>query len=180
MSSYVRRVLPLLLTAAGAASLLTGASVAAAHGKHHQRASAWDKQWLMSSIEGDRFEIQGGKLAQGKGTNPKVRALGARLVKDHSESLASAIALAHKLGVEVPKTPSPSQQWELSVVSSFSGAEFDRWYAALEVQDHIQDIQEATDEVTDGRNRKVRKDANEEIPVLRQHLALSKAALASS
>jgi putative membrane protein len=183
MSSHLRRVLPLLLTAAGAA-LLAGAPGAAAHGKHHhrhhQRASAWDKQWLMSSIEGDRFEIQGGKLAQEKGTNPKVRALGARLVKDHSESLASAVALAHKLGVEVPKSPSPSQQWELRVVSSFSGGEFDRWYSDLEVQDHMQDIQEATDEVTDGTNRKVRKDAKEEIPVLRQHLELSKDALASS
>jgi putative membrane protein len=186
--SYVRRVLPLLVTAASAA-LLAGASIAVANGRHHRhphhhghhkRVSAWDKQWLMMSIEGDRFEIQGGKLAQQKGTNPKVRDLGARLVKDHSESLAGAVALAHKLGVEVPDSPSPSQQWELRVVSSFSGGDFDRWYADLEVQDHMQDIQEATDEVNDGTNHKVRKEAKDEIPVLQEHLQLAKDALASS
>src|SRR4051794_23676078 len=40
------------------------------HGKccHGKRYSAWDEEWLMTSIEGDRFEIAGGQLAQQKGT----------------------------------------------------------------------------------------------------------------
>src|SRR3954466_12706974 len=130
----------LVLTAAAIACL---GSTGVAGAKAHHSYSAWDEQWLMMSIEGDRFEIQGGQLAQQKGTTEKVRALGARLVKDHSESLATAIALAEKLGIEVPDSPSPSQQWELRAVAQFTGRQFDRWYADLEVQDHIQDITEA-------------------------------------
>jgi hypothetical protein len=33
-----------------------------------------------------------------------VRALGQRLVEDHSKSLADAVHLAHRLGVKVPGT----------------------------------------------------------------------------
>ena len=35
-------------------------------------------------------------------------------------------------------------------MAQFDGSDFDRWYADLEVQDHIQDIQEAKDEVKSG------------------------------
>jgi putative membrane protein len=144
---------------------------------HHDQFSAWDEEWLKMSIEGDRFEIQGGKLAQEKGTTEKVRELGATLVKDHTKSLKDAVEVAEDLGIEVPSEPSPSQQWELRAVAQFSGAEFDRWYADLEVQDHKQDIQEAEDEVDKGCNRDVRKLAKDDIPVLEEHLRLAQAAL---
>jgi putative membrane protein len=137
--------------------------------------SAWDEQWLMGAIEGDRFEIAGGKLAQQKGTVQQTRDLGARLVKDHTESLADATKLARQLGIDVPDSPSPSQEWELRAVAQFGGAAFDHQYADLEVQDHTQDIQEANDEVSDGCNPKVRAAARKELPVLKEHLRLAKA-----
>jgi putative membrane protein len=153
--------------------------------KHHKpcdqgRFSAWDEEWLMMSIQGDRFEIAGGKLAQTKGTIPEVRQLGARLVADHTKSLQDAIEVARKLGIEVPDSPSPTQKWQLRVVATFSGRDFDRWYSDLEVQDHKQDIKEAQDEVEKGCNRKVRQNAKDDLPVLREHLALAQAALAAS
>jgi putative membrane protein len=144
-----------------------------------ERFSAWDEEWLMMSIEGDRFEIAGGMLAQHKATTQIVRDLGARLVADHTKSLQDAVDLATKLGIEVPSEPSPSQQWELRAVAQFSGKAFDRWYSDLEVQDHIQDIQETSDEVEKGCNPDVRQEARDDLPVLQQHLELAKAALAA-
>jgi putative membrane protein len=175
-----RRLFGLAVTICAVAALAT-ASIASAHGRHHSRhhVSAWDKEWLMSSIEGDRFEIAGGKIAEQKATNAQVKALGARLVADHSKSLASAVALARRLHIDVPDSPSPSEQWELKTVSRFSGAAFDKSYADLEVQDHIQDIQETSDEVDMGSNRAVRNEAKTDLPVLKQHLALARAALAA-
>src|SRR3954470_7008672 len=72
--------------------------------------SPLDKYMLQSSIQGDRFEIAGGQLAQSKGTSDAVKALGARLVKDHSKSLSEAVKLAKDLKISVPKTPTPSQE----------------------------------------------------------------------
>jgi putative membrane protein len=187
------RALPLLAVALVVGALSTG-SLAIAHGDHQKsgdspqrcdkscsqhRYSAWDEQWLMMSIEGDRFEIQGGKLAMHKATTQKVRDLAETLVKDHTESLKESTDLARKLGIKVPSEPSPTQQWELRAVSQFSGKDFDRWYSDLEVQDHKQDIQEAKDEVEKGCNPDVREDAKGEIPTLQKHLKLAEEALAS-
>jgi putative membrane protein len=103
--------------------------------------SPLDEYMLQSSIQGDRFEIAGGQLAQSKAATPATKALGARLVKDHSKSLADAIKVAKRLKISVPKTPSPSQEWELEIVGGLAGTSFDAAYAKLEVQDHKQDIE---------------------------------------
>jgi putative membrane protein len=187
------RALPLLAVALLIGALSSG-SFAIAHDEHHNgtsaqngdtncgkhRFSAWDEQWLMMSIEGDLFEIQGGKLAQEKGTTQKVRELGATLVKDHTESLEESTDLAKELGIEVPTEPSPTQQWQLQAVAQFSGTAFDRWYAYLEVKDHMQDIKEAQDEVEKGCNEEVRENAEDEIPTLQKHLKLAEEALADA
>jgi putative membrane protein len=187
------RLLP-LLAATLVLGLLGTASLTLAHGNAtDQRSSglkdqhcgdhefsAWDEEWLMMSIQGDLFEIQGGKLAQEKATRQIVRDLGARLVKDHTKSLHDAVQVAHELGIPVPDEPSPTQQWELRAVAQFHGSEFDRWYSDLEVQDHIQDIQETQDEVDKGCNDKVRQLAKDDLPVLKKHLELARAALAAS
>jgi putative membrane protein len=142
--------------------------------------SAWDEEWLMMSIQGDRFEIQGGNLAQKKATTQIVRDLGARLVKDHTKSLQDATDVADQLGIDVPDKPSPTQQWQLRAVAQFQGADFDKWYSDLEVQDHLQDIQEAQDEVDKGCNDQIKQLAEDDLPVLQQHLELARAALAAS
>jgi putative membrane protein len=136
--------------------------------------SAQDATWLTTSIQGDRFEITGGTAAQTRAATAPMKAFGARLVRDHSKSLKDAERAARRFGIDVPKTPSPSEQWELRTVGAFSGAAFDRSYADLEVQDHIQDIQETKDEISDGCNGTVRGLARDDLPVLRQHLAIAR------
>src|SRR5579884_3465469 len=139
-----------------------------------------DVTWLQTSISGDRFEIDGGKIALSKTHNPKVIELAQTLIKDHTQSLQSAIELAAKLGIDVPSEPTPSMQWELEEVGELSGTAFDHDYSELEVQDHIQDIQETTDEVKMGCNDEVRDEASKDIPMLQYHLQLAQEALASA
>jgi putative membrane protein len=73
--------------------------------------------------------------------------------------------------------PTPSMSWELSVVQSMTGKSFDQWYAKLEVQDHVQDIQDATEAAKQATNPSVRAEAKKDLPMLKKHLALAKAAL---
>src|SRR4051812_49566312 len=162
--------------AAGAATAALMAFPGAAHAAAPIY-SPLDESSLQSSIQGDRFEIQGGKLAQSKGVTPAVRALGARLVTDHTKSLHEAVALAHKLGIEVPGSPTTSQEWQLSTLAGLSEAPFDAAYAYLEIQDHKQDIEEMATELQKGLNHSVRHLAHSDLPTLRTHLRLSKHAL---
>jgi putative membrane protein len=144
------------------------------------RVSAWDEEWLKMSIEGDRFEIIGGQIALKKSHNAAVIQLANRLIADHSKSLRDAVTEAKEFGIEVPDTPSPSQQWELNVVSTFSGNSFDHWYSDLEVKDHMQDIQETQDEIDKGSNPEIKQLAQGDLPVLQEHLKLAQQALAAS
>ena len=180
-------MMPRLIRAAVPAAALTLVLAAPAFaarpaecGRAGQHAtSAQDETWLTTGIEGDRFEIVGGTAAQSKGATAAMQAFGARLVKDHTASLKDAARAARRFGIDVPKSPSPSEQWELRTVGSFSGAAFDRSYADLEVQDHIQDIQETNDEISGGCNRSVRALARTDLPVLRAHLRIARTLKAS-
>jgi putative membrane protein len=170
--SRSKLVVPLLAAAAAVAAFASTAATIAKPTVPPQ-----DEQYLKSSIQGDRFEIIGGKLAGKRGNSSAVRGLGARLAKDHSKSLKETAKLAKSEGVSVPKRPTPSEQWELKVVASFSGPAFDDWYSRLEVQDHKQDISEAKEERSNGGSHTVRAEAAKEIPMLVKHLKLSRAAL---
>jgi putative membrane protein len=139
--------------------------------------SGLDEESLKTSMQGDLFEIKGGRIALSKSHNAAVLKLANRLVSDHTKSFDETAALARKLGVDVPKAPTASEQWELRIVSSLKGRAFNHWYSSLEVFDHLQDISEAKDEVQDGKLASVRKESKQEIPILRTHLKLAQQAL---
>jgi putative membrane protein len=167
--------------AAISAVLVTGAVLVASAGASAPRTSTTvsglDKTSLQTSMEGDLFEITGGVLALKKSHTPAVDALAKRLIKDHTKSYRDAARIAKGLGVKVEKTPTPSETWELLTLAKVSGTTFDQWYTSLEVYDHVQDIQETTDEIQDGTNASVVSDAKQDLPMLKMHLKLSKAAL---
>lgn len=144
-----------------------------------QTVSAQDRQYLQKSAAGDIFEIQGGQMAERKGQSQVIRSLGARLVADHTKSLSDARDLAKKLGITLPSKPDAQMQAILGQYSAASGAAFDTVFAKEEVSDHHQDISDATTEVTQGSNTEVKQNAQQDLPVLRTHLALAQQALAA-
>jgi putative membrane protein len=135
--------------------------------------SAQDLNYLQTSISGDRFEITGGKLAMNKGTKAQIRALGERLITDHSKSLQESLALAKANGVTAPQAPTPSMVWELNTVGAMTGNAFDKSYSSLEVKDHQQDIEETTFEIKHGTKPEIKDSAQKELPILRMHLTLA-------
>jgi predicted outer membrane protein len=142
------------------------------------RTSGLDRLWLSTYVQTNLFEIAGGELAREHATTDEVRALAERLIAEHTAAQQQALALAEKLGVDVPEEPSPLQQWALRAVHEFEGADFDLWFADLQVEGHRQAIMEAEREASEGCNRKVRRLAAASIPVLQAHLAEAEAVLA--
>jgi predicted outer membrane protein len=66
------------------------------------------------------------------------------------------------------------------MVASLHGKAYNHWYASLEVYDHIQDIEETTSEIENATNSQIRDDAKTELPMLKLHLRLARAALAAN
>ena len=175
-----RLLTPVCACLAAVAIAAVPAASAKSSASTSKKFSAADEQYLKTSIQGDLFEIIGGKWAQHHTKNAAVLRLANRLVTDHTKSLKDAADLAHSLGIDVPKSPTPSEVWELKMVRALHGRAYNHWYSSLEVYDHIQDIQEASDEVNDGTNKQIRGDAVTELPTLRIHLRLARKALAAN
>jgi putative membrane protein len=169
--------------AAGVAVLVavgSAATTAGAHVRAHARLGGLDVYWLKNSAQGDLFEIQGGQMALQKTSNTAVKTLAQTLVTDHTKSLDDAKKLAARFHIKLDLSPTPSQQWELQQSSSLTGTAFDQSWSKLEVLDHQQDISDTKSEVQMGVNLQIRKDAIQEIPMLRKHLHLAQQALQSS
>jgi putative membrane protein len=169
----VRHTLCFLGASIACAAAVGVGSTGATSARDASPLSAQDVNYLQTSISGDRFEIIGGKMAVQKGGTPQIKALGQRLVKDHSKSLQESLTEARKNGVKAPLAPTPSMAWELQTVGAMSGSEFDRAYTSLEVKDHQQDIEETIFEIQHGSDPSLMQSAKNELPVLRTHLTLS-------
>lgn len=139
--------------------------------------SGLDKEWLMTSMQGDLSEVMGGRVALKLSRDKAVVKLARTLIKDHSQSFKKASTLARQLGVDVPKAPTFSQQWALKMLSTLRGRAFNHWYSTFEAYDHEQDISETTGEVRDGSLDAVRMEAKDDLPMLQRHLKLAQAAL---
>ena len=142
-----------------------------------RRVSGLDDLWLKMYVQTNLFEIAGGEAALERATTDEVRELATRMVAEHTAALQEALALAEKLGIDVPDEPSPLQGWALRAVATFEGGDFDVWFADLQVEGHRQAIMEAEFEASEGCNRKVRALAAASVPVLQEHLAQAEAVL---
>lgn len=166
-----------VMTCAVAAGAAGAASGSATSSKARTAVSGLDRVSLMTSMEGDRFEIAGGKLALTKTHNKAVAKLARTLIKDHTKSYKDAVEVAKKTGIKVETSPTPSEKWELLTVAKMRGTAFDRSWVSLEVFDHKQDIQETSDEIKYGSNPAVISDAKSDMPVLHKHLRMAQSAL---
>jgi putative membrane protein len=163
------------LAAIASVGALAAASSSSASSTPTVQRSAFDRSYLSTAIEGDRIEIRGGRIALKRAGSPRVRDLARTLIRDHRESKHEAVALAHRYDVAIPPEPSPEQVWTLHTLRRLQGRRFDIRYAAYEIRDHNQDIDEASAEVEKGSNPEFREEAREELPMLRRHLRKSHA-----
>jgi putative membrane protein len=125
-----------------------------------------DNDFLKAASQGNIFEVVGGTMAAAQAVTPEGKALGLKLVSDHTIAEAGLVILT---------VMSDKQAAELEDVVSNTGLHFDDEYSELEVQDHIQDIKDFKTEVNEGRNADVRAFAAASLPMLEMHLAAAMA-----
>src|SRR4051794_34695489 len=115
-----------VVAALGAATALTPATALAA-----PSVGRWDREYLDTTVQGARFEIAAGHVAERHGHSATVKALGRRFATDHSNELKAVLALDRQLGVKPPGGLSIMQRHEISQFSRHTGAAFDRAYVRV-------------------------------------------------
>lgn len=128
-----------------------------------------DKKFLTNASQGSYDEIQLGKLAEQKGTNPAVKNFGRRMVTDHTRLNESMKPYADSWGIAAPSALSSDAQKEYDKLKGLSGADFDKEYMSDMVSDHSKDLDAFTKEVKDTKDAKFRASVEKGKSVVAAH-----------
>lgn len=113
----------------------------AVHAQTSSAAAPTDPQIAMIAVTADNVDINAGKLAADKTSNPKIKEFAELMVRDHTSVNNQATALAKKLNV-TPEESATSRSLKsdgdkmIKKLKGLSGAEFDKAYIDNEVSYH--------------------------------------------
>ena len=139
-------------------------------------ASADDKDFAVKAAQGGMAEVQMGNLAQQNASSDPVKALGRRLVEDHTKLNTDLREIAGREGIVLPTEVSSKLRGEIDRLAKLSGAEFDREFLNEAVSDHRADLDEFQKEAASGSNKAIRDFAAGSQPTLQSHLNMALAA----
>lgn len=132
-----------------------------------------DLPFLREAASANLLEVTLGRIAQARASNTAVRDFGQRMVSDHSNLQSQLTSMTSSNGISVSPALDSQQRDDVSLLQRLSGAEFDRAYIRLMIQDHQNDVAKFEEQSRDADSPRVRDLASASLPVLRQHLTLA-------
>lgn len=134
--------------------------------------AASDEKFIREAALGGEAEVELGRLAAMKASNPDVKQFGQRMVDDHSKANMQLMDIAHRKNLTVATTQlAGKHKSEYDRLSKLSGAEFDRAYVKLMVDDHKKDVAEFQKAASSAKDTELRSFASQTLPTLQQHLS---------
>ena len=89
------------------------------------------------------------QFAQQKATNPAVKTLANKMVKEHKMMSPNLKPFADSWGINTPAGIDESTQKEIDKLNGLSGGDFDKEYIDQMVSDHAKALDAYTDEAND-------------------------------
>ena len=132
-----------------------------------------DKKFVEDAAAGGMAEVELGKLAEQRASNPQVKQFGSRMVQDHGKANDELKSLASSKGVQVPAALPKSKQADLDKLGKMSGADFDKAYMKHMVDDHKHDVSMFEKQSKSGQDTDLKAWAGKTLPTLREHQQLA-------
>lgn len=136
--------------------------------------SATDTTFMKHLAQGGMAEVDAGRLAGDKASDPAVKQFGEQMVKDHTQNNDQLKALAQETGVTLPTTVGHENAAEKTKLQAESGSAFDAAYVKGQVQDHQKTVQLLEHEIHHGQDPQVKKFAEDTLTVVNHHLSMAK------
>lgn len=133
-------------------------------------------EFAIRAATGGMMEVVLGELAQQKATHPDVKSLAQTITADHRAANQELIDIARAKGVTLPTDMTSEQHQHHAELEGLSGAEFDRAYVQMMIEDHTQDIALYQAKANAVSSDAFRAFAEKTLPTLRKHLDMAKAA----
>jgi putative membrane protein len=128
-----------------------------------------DTAFLRAVHQANLAEIAGGGIAQERGVSPRVRALGARFVRDHTAIDTRLTAVARAADVLLPDTPSAAQLALTKKYQSVPASAFDRLYLRTQLAAHSEALAAGKAELANGQDPRVKQLVTYAAPLVQAH-----------
>jgi putative membrane protein len=128
------------------------------------------KEFVADAATGGMMEVELGNLAQQKAQSQRVKDFGKMMVDDHTQANNNLKDIASKKNIEVPATMTDNQKKDMDKLSKKSGADFDKAYVNMMVDDHKKDIDAFKKAASDVGDNDVKNFATTTLPTLQKHL----------
>ena len=129
-----------------------------------------DTSFVTEAAGGNLAEIKLGELATQKGTDPKVKDFGNRMVNDHTKANNDLKPIADAGGVKWPDNPPQDAQATYDKLSKLSGDQFDRQFITVMVKDHRKVAQLYEQELGKSSDAQLKSYVQKTLPTVRSHL----------
>jgi putative membrane protein len=134
-----------------------------------------DNDFMKEAAIGGMSEVELGRLASTKATDPEIKKFGQMMVTDHSKAGAELKALAAKKNVQLPAELDSTHKSMLDNLKNKSGADFDKEYVSEMVDDHETDLKAFQEKARNATDPDVKAFAEKVVPVIQKHLDAIKA-----
>jgi putative membrane protein len=129
---------------------------------------------VKEAAEGGAAEVELGKLATERATNPDVKSFGQRMVDDHGKAGAELKEMAASKNIAVSTDLGPKEKALRDRLMKLEGAAFDRAYMDAMIKDHETDMEAFGTESRSGHDPEIKAWATKTLPTLEEHLRLAR------
>jgi putative membrane protein len=132
--------------------------------------SSQDGRFISAVGPSDQFEMQTSQIALQKSRNPDVRAYAQQMIDQHTTSSQQLTQLAAAKGANLSQGLDPTQERLLAAVQGAGPGSFDRTYLSGQITGHTATVLAYNDEVKSGQDADVKAYAQQNLPMIQQHL----------
>jgi putative membrane protein len=126
-------------------------------------------EFLTEAADARMMNIEQGKLASTRASNPAVRQYGELMVRDQTRMLKELRVLAASKNITLPIDLSHEKANGLEKLKEKSGEEFDEKFMDMMRTDHQRDVDEFED-ATDFKDQDISRYARSYLPLIESHL----------
>lgn len=126
-------------------------------------------EFMTEAASSGMMEVELGKLAQEKGRHADVKSFGQMMVNHHGKANEELKALAAKKNMMLPDSMGRDHMNHLTELREKTGADFDKAYMNLMVEEHQDDLEEFEEAARDLQDPDAKAFASKTVPTLKQH-----------
>jgi len=134
-----------------------------------------DQQFITEAAQDNQVEIQVGKLAAQKASDPAVKRFAQKLADDHTKANQQLQSLPGADQVLQSVSLPEDKRQAIDQLSGLSGKEFDRAFIDQMVQDHEKAVSRFQEVASSATDPQVKQFASQLLPTLQRHLEQAKA-----